>query len=353
MSTPPKGVPTGNDDSDPTGMRVVLSSLPDPGPMPEDLATRICASLEREQGRRTQNDALQQQDSRADAAGDADKHNMHSQRIQNHTSDTHTSDTLGFPGHGSSERGQRGQGWLGAQPVHDLASERTRRRPQQWILAAAAVLAVGVIGTVVFDQVLSSDSGASDVAGAVPSPQDGSSDGGAAINEDTNNSNTNNPDANNPEENNAERDKQGTDQKNDRSEGASIADTQRRGPDQLEGSGEVVRSLDDDVFASGAKSLLQVAAGQTSAQVAPVPETLSLTLTDVQPLASTELNNCVSATGGQPARGSWVGTPAVIDGEAVVVVGDLDSQDPQAWALDDSCPADPAADVLMGPVSLP
>lgn len=40
---PPPGPPDPEDD--PTGMRALLSSLPDPGPMPEDLVTRITASL--------------------------------------------------------------------------------------------------------------------------------------------------------------------------------------------------------------------------------------------------------------------------------------------------------------------
>ena len=77
MSIPPEGVPTGNDDADPTGMRDVLSSLPEPGPMPEDLADRICASLEHEQRLRAQ------------------------------------------------------PHWGATAPVHDLAQQRARRRPQQ------------------------------------------------------------------------------------------------------------------------------------------------------------------------------------------------------------------------------
>ncbi len=36
-------------DEDPTGMRALLSSLPDPGPMPDDLVERITASLAAEQ----------------------------------------------------------------------------------------------------------------------------------------------------------------------------------------------------------------------------------------------------------------------------------------------------------------
>ena len=47
MTTPELGnVPI---EDDPTGMRALLSSLPDPGGMPDDLAARILTSIEREQ----------------------------------------------------------------------------------------------------------------------------------------------------------------------------------------------------------------------------------------------------------------------------------------------------------------
>ncbi|MEO6412340.1 MAG: hypothetical protein ABIO48_07100 [Pedococcus sp.] len=53
MSTPPappadKGVP----EHDPTGIRALLSSLPDPGPMPADLVSRINATIAAEQSAR-------------------------------------------------------------------------------------------------------------------------------------------------------------------------------------------------------------------------------------------------------------------------------------------------------------
>jgi hypothetical protein len=50
VSTPP--VPPGGDDLDPTGIRALLSSLPDPGPMPADLVDRINASIAAEQSAR-------------------------------------------------------------------------------------------------------------------------------------------------------------------------------------------------------------------------------------------------------------------------------------------------------------
>jgi hypothetical protein len=48
---PPPGPPDPEDD--PTGMRALLSSLPDPGPMPDDLVSRITASLAEERDRRS------------------------------------------------------------------------------------------------------------------------------------------------------------------------------------------------------------------------------------------------------------------------------------------------------------
>ena len=53
VSTPPvppadKGAP----EHDPTGIRELLSALPDPGPMPADLVSRINASIAAEQSAR-------------------------------------------------------------------------------------------------------------------------------------------------------------------------------------------------------------------------------------------------------------------------------------------------------------
>jgi hypothetical protein len=51
VSTPPVP-PDGPDDLDPTGIRALLSALPDPGPMPPDLVERINASIAAEQAAR-------------------------------------------------------------------------------------------------------------------------------------------------------------------------------------------------------------------------------------------------------------------------------------------------------------
>ena len=50
--------PSGDQDDDPTGVRALLSSLPEPEPMPEDLVHRITASLAAEQAARGQREAI-------------------------------------------------------------------------------------------------------------------------------------------------------------------------------------------------------------------------------------------------------------------------------------------------------
>ena len=56
VSTPPVPPDPDDRDEDPTGIRALLGSLPDPGPMPDDLVTRIQASLAAEQAARGQHD---------------------------------------------------------------------------------------------------------------------------------------------------------------------------------------------------------------------------------------------------------------------------------------------------------
>ena len=296
MSIPPQGVPTGNHDADPTGMRDLLSSLPEPGPMPDDLADRICASLEREQGLRG---AQQPWDSHA--------------------------------------------------RVHDLARERAHRRPQQWILAAAAVLAVGVIGTVVFDQVLDSQGSADSAAANVPTPQREESGGDSADAQVEEGSAADSDedafaDDVDPDRANAESEAQGG---GDDSADSDLGAADSLAQDALEGVG-------DDVFALGARSLLDVASGQSAEDSADLALALPLDLSDVQPLDEDELDNCIAAAGMQPAERTWVGAPTAISGEEVVIVGSTGPNEPQqAWALDQTCPDNADAAVLRGPVSLP
>ncbi|MCE0486990.1 hypothetical protein [Ornithinimicrobium sediminis] len=123
MSTPDDREPAA-EDLDPTGVRAMLSSLPDPGPMPPDLADRITTRLRQEQSLR---------------AGQADE-------------------------------------LLGATP---LASRRARGSAHQWLAAAAAVAVVAVGGAVVFQSALG-DQAWDTVAAFYPSTDDAAADDAAA-----------------------------------------------------------------------------------------------------------------------------------------------------------------------------
>ncbi|MGB6021411.1 MAG: hypothetical protein WBG89_03680 [Ornithinimicrobium sp.] len=270
MSIPPEGVPAGDDDADPTGMRDVLSSLPEPGPMPEELADRICASLEREQGMRDQ------------------------------------------------------AAWGATAPVHDLSRGRVHRRPQQWILAAAAVVAVGIIGTVVFDDVLGSGSSGDSPAAAVSSPE--SEDSNAAQEESAD----------------------GGASEGGEAEASAAGD----GADSVAETG--VQSIDDQAFAVGAQSVLEVASGQSAQDESGTALRLSMDLGDVKALDEDELESCITAAGMGPTERAWVGAPTAMNGEEVVILGSMGSDEPhEAWALDRTCRQDSEAGVLKGPVSLP
>lgn len=88
-------------EDDPTGMRALLSALPDPGPMPEDLVARITAALRQEQA-------------------------------------TRSADDVHVP--------LAGPDAAGAGIVPTLAGHRRRHGRLQWLGAAAAVIAVGGVG---------------------------------------------------------------------------------------------------------------------------------------------------------------------------------------------------------------
>lgn len=105
-------------DDDPTGVRALLSSLPEPGPMPPELIARITASLAHEQEVRTRSAAT------SSAAG---------------------------AGSGAAAPGVGGLGT--AQPVDELAARRRPRWSRQLIPLGGAAAAVAIIGTVVIMQI--------------------------------------------------------------------------------------------------------------------------------------------------------------------------------------------------------
>lgn len=110
--------PARDEDADPTGVRELLASLPEPGPMPEHLVRRIEARLEVER------------------------------------------QSLGQPSHALGRRG--GQ-------VVDLAAERGRRRPVRTVALLGGVAAGLVVATLAIPQLLPGGSGSPDTAAHYPS----------------------------------------------------------------------------------------------------------------------------------------------------------------------------------------
>lgn len=264
------------DDSegDPTGMRDVLRSLPDPGPMPDSVTTRIQHSLEAE--------------------------GEHSARS-----------------------------WAGTEDVTDLVAERHRRRPAQWVMAAAAVVAVGVIGTVVVDQVLGAGSGSGDAAAQyAPSPdQAGSgseSEGEAEAGDD------------------AASGSESRVQAGDQSALQESAEGESAGPSSVLGD------LDDQAFATGALLLLQDDDGVLTG----LPAEFSYSPA-ADALPARQVDSCVEALGEDPTDGRWTATPATINGSDVIVLGDMSGPQSRAWAVGEECPDGGRATILTGPVELP
>lgn len=121
----------GRDDVDPTGIRELLASLPDPGPMPEDLVRRIQARLEVERAHQ------------------------------------------GANGNGGSPSSSApaGSAVTRADNVLDLAAERSHRRPARTIGVLGAAAAGLLVTTVAVTQFMgaSGDAGTADTAASYPS----------------------------------------------------------------------------------------------------------------------------------------------------------------------------------------
>lgn len=132
-------------DPDPTGIRALLSSLPDPGPMPEELVRRISASLQEEQ-RRRERDAPELVAAGPAAPGPAPA--------------TATDD---HPG------------------VVSLDRERQRRRSTRTLSVLGAAAAVAVAATVVTSQIFGGGlDGGLDVSAQYPRDNASDAGGGAA-----------------------------------------------------------------------------------------------------------------------------------------------------------------------------
>lgn len=263
------------EDRDPTGVRALLSSLPDPGPMPHDLAERITASLRHEQERR---------------------------------------------GAGAS--------------VTPLQGRRDRQAPQHWLAAAAAVAAVAVAGTVIFQSAIGDqawDSVAAFYTGDVrtESSEAGAdaAAGGAA-----------------------------------EESGGEVAGDGDLGVQSLSGIHVVPEptALTSDTFEVGAGSVLSAATGSgpddsEQDDVAVTGDSEGRGPADLgAPLTADSAVDCVAAAGGDPAAESWVVGPATFDGAPAVLVIAGTQTPALAWAVAPDCAGgDVGAAVLHGPVPLP
>ncbi|GAA1149364.1 hypothetical protein [Ornithinicoccus hortensis] len=115
-------------ENDPTGVRALLSSLPDPGPMPDTVFARISASLQEEQERREQQSAF---------------------------------------------------GPTSGPDVISLAAERHRRRPMRTLTYLGAAAGLAVVATVVSTQVFGpGDGGGSGISADVGNSNSRDQEGG-------------------------------------------------------------------------------------------------------------------------------------------------------------------------------
>lgn len=134
---------------DPTGIRSLLANLPAPGPMPEDLVTRIALSLEREQQRRS-----------GGAAGAPETDGPAGSPL---SAPTHTHSS---PAHGAA--GEPGGN------VVSLSAERERRRPGRTVLWLGGAAAVAMVATLSVNQ-LTDGGGDAGVSAQVPAADAGKS----------------------------------------------------------------------------------------------------------------------------------------------------------------------------------
>ncbi len=288
MNTAHPGPAADDSGPDPTGMREVLAALPDPGPMPDHVVVRIQHSMARERAHA----------SRESWAGNYD-----------------------------------------TEPAAvDLLAERQRRRSAQWLLAAAAVVAVGLMGIVIFDQVLAPGSAGDSLAhqesddqgGNAAADEPGGAESGAAADGDPPDQGARSADALSGDEAVSNR-------------GEPLAETFEAQSDDA-----LLAEIDDGAFLSGALLLLQGSGTSVSA----LPEEFAGTPSP-DPLSAASVDSCVQAVGEDPSDGQWAAVEATINGADAIVVGDLTPDRSRVWAVADHCPADAGAEIFHGPVSLP
>lgn len=296
MSTPRDDAHVGDDD--PTGVRDLLSSLPDPGPMPEDLVARIAERLEVEQDLRS--------GSRS--------------------------------GHG---------------PVADVVPLTPRpRRPAQllpWLAGAAAV----ALGTTVAVSTLVGGEGDSGLAARYPASI--SADSGGAGDDDGDAGAAGEQGADAGEQDDSARDGVAADSGTDVAdrEAAAMAD------EDAAASGLAVLATGDlpALSTHGLDQQLQEWWRATDAATSPLAGS---SVTDTGSADPATLpgggtpSACVQTL--LPAAAppdAFVVAPAELDGHAAVLVVRAEPEPVTAWLVGAGCGTDPDVAVLQGPLTLP
>lgn len=304
MSTPNDRDPAAQE-PDPTGMRALLASLPDPGPMPAEVTERITASL---------------------------------QRAQQHR--------LGAPGpEGMPSTAPERTGRdpvTGTTTVTSLASRRRTRVPHL-LAAVASVAAVGIAGVVVLDQV-AGDGSLGDMAAVYWNGNDTASSDSAAQGGAESGDGAADP---------------GVDAQQDSGEEGAPAEpapdsVAEAAPDESDSRTEqfgadsgpsavrviaVTRPLTSETFALGVSIAVVTAADDATVEEAR--------------LSAPAAAFCLRTTGESPAGHDWTVSAIELDGaDAVLVVASGDPD--RAWALSPDCAlGTEGSEVLLGPVDLP
>lgn len=311
MSTPINRDPAAPE-PDPTGMRELLAALPDPGPMPPEVAQRITAALQHEQ-----------------------RHRMGHPTPEDRPSPE--------PDH--TRRGRL----TPAATVGSLDSRRHSRVPHV-LAAAASVAAVALAGVVVLDQV-AGDGSLGDMAAVYWNGDNGSSSdaaggGSAEAESDRGGAREQSEDSAAGAES---REKPGTagESESDPDAGAGAEpEDERESGDQLAVplAGDlrviaVTAPLSSRTFATGVRTAMESADPPSQAA-------------DAQ-LSTRAGQACVTATGESMADQQWTVSAITLDGDDAVLVVATDRTD-QAWALAAQCAVgDSSAPVLLGPVEVP
>lgn len=313
-------------DQDPTGMRALLASLPDPGPMPAQVAERITASLQAEQ-----------------------QHRLHHPGPE------------GMPSAGPERTRHE------VTPTTAVSSLESRRRTRvpHLLAAVASVAAVAIAGVVLLDQVAGEGSlgemtalywtgndtvsSGEDAAGSAGgSVEGGSGEGGSG---DSGSEDSGSGDGA------AEGEADALQEAGEAAQAeplpgsvagaapdAGASPTERSGTGTAPGDVRVLavtRPLTSETFALGVSVALDTAADRAAAAA------------EESELSAPAAASCLRTTGESPAAHRWTVSAITLDGnDAVLVVAT--GQPDRAWALTPDCALDTeGSEVLLGPVDVP